>query len=235
MDRAAKVRGVVRACALGVIVALAALSPAPAHAYQPPDQGAAALAGEVQLDVDQFGVGGVVRPGDWCGVRVRVTDTAPKQREIVIQVSVPDADSDHVLVQREITTNPGVPQGTWMYLRLPAMFRPGDAFNVSAYEAVETPGAGLKPGRLLGTNRLISKQVVEPTTGLLAVVGPKDFGLRRYSARSQGGSASYPPFGHEVTEILSGLTPEKLPDRWMGYAPFEIVVWGQGNPGELRA
>jgi len=220
---------------IGIAGAIGLLALARPGVAQPPAPAFGGPAGEVQLEVEQFGMGNTVRPGDWAGVRVRVTDSAPKQREVVIQMTVTDADSDRALIQREITTNPGVPQGTWLYARLPAGFRTGEALNISAYEAVEVAGEGLRPGRLLGTNRLVSKRVVEPTTSLMAVIGPKTFGLNRYSDRP-GSQSPYPPFGHELVEIVSGMAPgESMPDRWIGYEPFGVLVWGGGNPSELRA
>jgi hypothetical protein len=79
--------------------------------------------GEVKLQVERFGVGGLSRPGEWAGIRIRFLDSSPKQRDIIIRLSGLDPDGDTPLVQREITANPGVWQSTWMYCRLPFWFK----------------------------------------------------------------------------------------------------------------
>lgn len=198
-------------------------------------------AGEVKLEVERFGVANVSRPGDWIGVRVVVTDSAPKQREVVVRVSTVDPDGDRPTAQRAITTNPGVRQGVWLYFRLPAWFGTGDNVEVAAFEAVEEAkgeptitrtGDGYAAGRLLGRGRFGAKKLAIPGTALNAVLGPKSFGLTRYDLGASGlGSDSYAAFGHERIGVESGLTTDDLPDKWMGLAEFDVIVWGAGEPG----
>ena len=40
--------------------------------------------------------------------------------------------------------------------------------------------------------------------------------------------------GHEVTEIVEGLTAADLPDRWQGLACFDAIAWIGADIGELR-
>lgn len=194
-------------------------------------------AADLKLEVERFGVAGVVRPGSWVGVRVVVQDSAAKPRELVIRLSHPDVDGDEPLNQREIATNPGVRQGVWLYLRLPAGFKPGDGLTLAAYEAVESAaaggGRGLQGGRLLARARVTTRNAVSSVVALAAVVGNKSFGLLRLGTRLDNTDAA--PFGHELTRVESGLSPAELPDRWQGLAAFDFLVWGGGDPGELRA
>ncbi len=192
---------------------------------------------DLKLDVERFGVAGVVRPGGWIGLRVVIQDSSAKPRELVIRLSHPDVDGDEPLNQREIATNPGVRQGVWIYLRLPAGYKPGDGLTLAAYEAVESPGASggraLQGGRLLARARVTSRNAVSSVVGLAGVVGNKSFGLLRLGLRLDNTDAA--PFGQELTRVESGLSPAELPDRWQGLAAFDFLVWGGGDPGELRA
>lgn len=218
-----------------------ALPAAPAHAQDaPPD--AAALAQEIQSEVrvelERFGVGKAPRPGDWAGIRLRLLDSAAQGRDVLVRLTIPDADGDRAVVQREITLNPGVWQSLWLYAALPASFGPNDVLPVQVFQALEAPEVpgGFRPGRLLGSFSLSlrgQQQVIDPTIGLIGVVGPRSMGLRQYAVRGPGGEP-WAPIGHELTEIITGLTPAELPDRWFGLMPFDAIVWGAGDPSELR-
>jgi len=39
---------------------------------------------------------------------------------------------------------------------------------------------------------------------------------------------------HELVDVQGGLTPEQFPDRWMGLASTEVIVWERGDPADLR-
>src|SRR5262245_25031235 len=123
-----------------------------------------ASAGEIQISCAWFGVGGVVRAGDWVGLRLGIKDTSDRQREVLIRIPLTDPDGDHPLYERSMTTNPGVTQPLWVYLRLPAGFRQNDLLTVQAFAAVEqggpAPGPSDRPerygyaaGQLLGPTR----------------------------------------------------------------------------------
>lgn len=69
-----------------------------------------AVPDEVRIDVGEFGVGNIARSGDWCGIRLKLTDSASKQREVLVGVTIPDADADLPVYSRVLTLNPGVAQ-----------------------------------------------------------------------------------------------------------------------------
>lgn len=217
---------------LGVVVSLLIVPAAIAQTEAP---------SEIQIEVERFGVGGSIRPGDWTGVRIRLNDSAPKAREVALRLSPRvDPDGDEPIYQRDVTTNPGQWQGAWLYWRVPHWFDSTDVVVISAYEALEAgstdrTGAiavGTAPaGRLLGQIRVTPKGYVPADVGLLGMVGNRPMGLLRYGVRNQG--ERWRPLGHELQEYVS-MTPAELPDRWMGYAPFESIVWGTGEPGEVR-
>jgi hypothetical protein len=197
--------------------------------------------GEVRLELERFGVGGAPRAGDWVGIRLRLLDTAPRQRDVLVRLSFPDPDGDQAVIQRSLTLNPGVWQSIWLYTRLPFSFGPNDIIPAGVHEAAEADpaedvsGTGLRPARLLARSLLSlrgSQQVLDPHVGLIGVIGSSTMGLRLYSLREPSGGWSL--LGHEATEVVPGLTPADLPDRWYGLAPFEALIWGAGDPAELR-
>ena len=53
-----------------------------------------AQAQTVQLEAGAIGVGNMARLGDWAGVEIEFTDSAPTQRELIIQIEGTDSDGD---------------------------------------------------------------------------------------------------------------------------------------------
>src|SRR5262245_45470236 len=200
--------------------------------------GAAQLSGmEVKVELERFGVGNMARRGEWCGIRVRIMDSATKQRELVVRLAGYDPDGDTPVYQREVSANPGVWQGIWLYCRLPFNDKAAPLV-VSAYEAVEGTTdagvAGYRAGRLVGRLQLnpLGSSVLPKTDGLIGMMGSRYLGLRNYALRPNG--EAWHPMNHEVWEIATGINPADLPDRWLGLVPFEALVWGQGEISELR-
>lgn len=199
--------------------------------------------GEVRLNVERFGVGDVVRPGEWSGIRIKFFDSAAKQRDIILRLAGPDPDGDTSLSQRELTANPGVWQSSWLYLRLPFWFNSTDALTLSAYEALDAEGqqgpeistTGFRPGRLLGRVQIAPRggmNVVEPSVALAGVIGTGGYGMLQYSTRIN--AAPWTPLAHELLQVTPRMEPGELPDRWQGLASYSALVWGAGEPSELR-
>lgn len=215
---------------------------APASANIGPN-GSAASAGpplassEVRIESDVFGVGKTVRPGDWAGVRLMLTDRSDRPRNVTVRLWVPDPDGDTTLVQREITLNPGVSQSVWLYTRLPWRLDHGTSFNVTAHLPIDAAAdaaqrVGVPTGRQIGAARVLPTRVVLDHVGLIGVVGRAPAGgLSAYSIRPDG--AEYSGTANEVTEIITDIRPADLPDRWLGYAPYEAIVWLEGHPDTI--
>jgi hypothetical protein len=191
---------------------------------------------EVQIEAKSIGVGGVLRPGDWGGVRLVITDTAERPREVLIRVTLRDADGDRVMYETNLATNPGVPLSHWTYLYLPARFRAKDAMSVQAFAAIEQTGSGASQatytaGRLLGSGFIVPQNVGDRTRGLIGIVGRFPMGLTKY--------AGFPPNiaglpgSHEASDIVNRLDADAMPDRWMGLASFDTIVWNEPAPGSL--
>jgi len=190
---------------------------------------------EVDIEVERFGVGRVARVGDWAGIRIRVRDKSSRPREVLVRIRSTDSDGDYPVAQRDMTTNPNVWQGLWLYQRLPYSFQNGDTLLVTCSEAVETGTAGsgeYRPGRRLGQIRIAAQGLAESSRGLAAIVGTRHMGLAGYTVSvGNGATAAY---GHEPLEPVTGLTPDELPDRWVGLMAFDVLIWGSGEPAELR-
>ncbi len=185
-------------------------------------------ASEVEIAVERFGVSDQVRPADWAGVRIAVTDLVGKTRNSVVRMAYEDADGDTVYLQRTVTINANKTVGFWLYGLMPPDVA-SRVFVVTAHEA-DTSAADdeLRVGRQIGATRIQPTTTIPEGMGLIAVVGRNPVGLDAYattapkSARRSGG---FPPTGHELTRILVGVSPSEFPDRWMGLAPLEAIVW----------
>lgn len=195
-----------------------------------------AIPDEVRIEVGEFGVGNIARSGDWCGIRLKLTDSAAKQREVLVGITIPDSDADLPVYSRLLTLNPGVSQDAWFYGRLPFTFNPGEGLLVQVHEprSDDSSAVGARPGRLLARKIVTSTgRVAEANRGLFAVIGTNEMGLRQYATMA-GGGQPWPALGHEVTDSAQGLSVRSLPDRWLGWAPFEAVFWGD-SPGGADA
>jgi len=237
---------ILRALVLAITLAASFGLPATARAQGTAAPGAAPItSGEVKIELESFGLGNVARVGDWTGIRLKITDTGSKSRDLIIRIAGLDFDGDTPLYQRVIASNPGSPMSVWMYVRLPFSFNQTSGLPVYAYEASEETGEGAddasggrRAGRLLGFTELRSTGTVrEAPQALIAVVGPQapPLGLNAYSLTSGGSplSRGVNPAAHEVTDIVQQLNPAALPDRWTGLESFDAVVWAQGDPVQL--
>ncbi len=194
----------------------------------------------VQLEAGSVGVGNMARLGDWAGVKIEFTDSAPTQRELIIQIEGRDTDGDTPLHQRTVTSNPGVTQRTWLYLWIPGSYEPRQALVVSAYEAIDLDAeTAARTGVSYRRGQLLGRQEIQPTRAFLSpeiatglVIGRRVGGISEYSRRAQG-SELFLPAGHEVTEFATDLEPDDLPDRWAGLSQFENIIWTTGNPADL--
>lgn len=191
--------------------------------------------GEVQVTASWFGVGGVARPGEWTGIRLSIRDSADRQREVLVRVSVPDADGDVAQYESVLTTNPGVDQQHWVYVMLPVRLRAQDVVQAQVFAAIDRPGveagrSGVVAGRLLGAGRLQPRQVLSRGDGLIGVVGSRPMGLTRYSGIP---GVIGLPGSHERSELVLRLDADALPDRWLGLSGYEVVVWNEGSPASL--
>ncbi len=228
-----------RILTLTLAIALCAC-PFTAQGQQTP---AGSRASQVRMEVDQLGVGGIVRPGTSMGIRLRLTDTATKPREVVVRVQMRDSDGDLPVYCRVAALNPGVAQPVWVYAPLAFAPEAMKSVLVSVYEVADGGLEAALRGRLgplLGQVQVgegataggRSMNVAPTGTAMLARIGTRPMGLDRFTRAV--GSEKFPPFAHEAVQVVEIRTPAELPDSWLGLAPFDTIVWGSGEPGDVR-
>ncbi|MBL0926149.1 MAG: hypothetical protein IBJ11_00665 [Phycisphaerales bacterium] len=224
---------VAAAALLGIARSLAAQEPAP----PPPLSGetkpeaATGIPGGVEIELERFGAGDVVRPGEWAAIRVALRDLGAKPRAVIVRVITKDDDGDQPSYQRRITVNPGRAQATWLFVRMPWNLERSSIFSIAANELNEdadplTPGA---VGRLLGLRRVSPAAVAAAERSMIGVIGSATLGLSQYALRGPGAGEDYLT-SHEAAELVTGLTARSMPDSWEGLAGFEAILWS-GNIG----
>lgn len=221
-----------------LILCLLALPGAPIAAAQ--DEPAAPAAPEspdaISIDAKPFGVGNVVRRGEWAGIRLVVTDSATRPRGVALRFHMRDDDGDTELAERRVILNPNRQEGVWLYVRLPWQVSQQSVFTVTAHELVETGGDVGQPvvGRQLGATRIQPSQVQDADADLFGVIGRRSLGLSQYeNAAAQIGTTGRLEISHEEIHVVAGLKPEELPDYWEGLAQFSVIVWDEGEPSKL--
>ncbi|UYV11348.1 MAG: hypothetical protein NCW75_08530 [Phycisphaera sp.] len=226
----------IRSGLIGVVLAVGLLAgPAVLAQDADPDDPAAALGigqGEVAIDAVEFGLGDVVRPGSWTGLRLAITDRGVRQRELLVRIEVKDADGDTTEYERGLASNPGQRQEIWTYLRMPFRFRTGDRLLARVYEAEQTDTASPRAGRMVGEAYLSPRGLVSAETGMIGVVGSRTAGLTAYG---DGQDKPYDTRLHEPIAVATRLNPATMPDAWAGLSQYDVFVWTQDEPVTLGA
>jgi hypothetical protein len=209
---------------LGVLVAAGAITAA-AAAQVDPDAG-------VGVELEQFGVGNAYRPGSVTAILLTLTSNLEEAESCWVQWEVPNAEGDVAEYGRSISLSPGLATPVWLYAPLPPHTRSSDVWTVRVFE--ERNG---QRRRELGGTRisadLVSALRHETERGLIAVIGRSRMGLDGYG-NPDPTLRPNPPGAHEDTRIVSGISPQELPDRWEAFLEFEAVVWSDALPQQLR-
>jgi hypothetical protein len=190
--------------------------------------------GEVSVRAESFGLGWQIRHGEWAMLRVAVTDRGDRLREVAVRASLPDADGDRTVAERIVATAPGEPRGVALYFRLPYWYgRQGmSGVQVTVDEVLDTGPEGALLGRRLGGTIVSHRGLLHEQIGLIGVVGGSTAGLHQYRQSAFSNSLNSAG-GHERTELVQGLEPLDLPDRWMGLAGLDALVWTAGPSAQL--
>ncbi len=181
----------------------------------------------VTVEMQQFGLGGVARPGTMTPIRLNLTDSGSRPRRVQVQWTVEDSDGDQALYAREMTLNPGLPNETWLYIHLPFTADSGTTFDVTVIELDEQG----REGANVAATRFRPPRVLDPVEGVIGVVGTSTANLNQYDQwPGLRGEASS---GHEFLRALTGLRFRDLPDRWMGLDLLRTLVVMEGDPSVL--
>lgn len=219
-----------------------ALGPAPRAHAQAPDSAAPAPVGatsapqqvsrgEVAIRVEAFGVGDTIREGDWAGIRLALTDSADKPRDLAVQLHLPDGDGDTPLFTRIVTLSPGQEVGVWLYAPMPWAIRQGSALRVSV-SRVESRESGVVIGEQVAWAPIAARRVTTAANSLAAVIGQNALGLEQYAITHRERDDN--PGANEITETITALTPEVLPDAWQGWGAYSTILWSDGEPDRLQ-
>jgi len=187
--------------------------------------------GEIHIEVESFGVGNLVRPGSWAGIRFVLTDSAVRPRDVAIRLSIRDGDGDTLVPQRVVTLSPGQPRGVWLYARLPWSFTAGTILELSVNEADFVEGGPTTIGRQLGGKRISAIGVAEEDDRLIGIIGGQAMGLDGYARITSPVTGL--PAAHEAAKLVPQLLVPALPDHWVGFDAFDTIVWAHAPPAAL--
>lgn len=174
-----------------------------------------------------FGIGGQCRAGSITAAAVTVyfVGTEPQRARVVW--NVPDPDGDIANISRELTLNPGS-NPVWLYAPLDFQTRAGSIAEFIVYEFDDNG----RPRSQLAARNVGMGSVLSPYVGMIGVVGFESANLEWYAQTWQPGETQ-PAAAQEPLQIVRGIAPGSLPDRWMGFDALEALVWVEGNPLDL--
>ena len=194
--------------------------------------GAMQPAEDVEVEVEQFGVGNAYRPGAITAMRLVLISSLDEPTPVWVQWEVPNAEGDIAEYGRSVVLNPGSRELLWLYAPLSPHTLDQTRWTVRVFEERD----GVRRRELGGDPRISPARSgaarVELDTGMIAVVGRARMRLEDYS--NSWNSRTNPPGAHESTRIISGIAPQAMPDRWEGLSAFEAVVWSDALPQQLR-
>ncbi len=182
---------------------------------------------QVSIDLVAFGVGDCHRPGDFAAVRFAITSGLGEPVTAEIALEGEDANGDIVEYIREVPLNPGQRVERWIYPRLPPSAGPDldRIWPVRVYRLEEG-----RRTREIGAVRVTAASGTSPSfpvrldQDLIHVVGDRSLGLEAYGVRARG--EDFPAALNALTHVASGLAPREFPDRWLGWAATQAIVWG---------
>jgi hypothetical protein len=200
-----------------------------------------ANAQSVNVELTSFGVANMMRPGDWIGIKVKLTADSVEPITAEVSWEVPNADGDICENTRVVTLAGGQTIEKWLYARLPPSAQPFDVqsmpwtvrvFKLEDGRRVSEIGAT----RISGQTATNGSIAVEMTQDLILVLGDRKLGLEQYQD-TLFPEYQMPPGLQARTILASGASLSDLPDRWQGLAPFSAIVWCDSDrrPAQLSS
>ncbi|MEZ0265181.1 MAG: hypothetical protein ACAI43_10675, partial [Phycisphaerae bacterium] len=201
--------------------------------------------GQARGEVESIGFGGLVRPGCWTPMVVRLTPTTGNIFEGRIEVVQEDLDRDNVIFTRQIvlqgnTASSGDKAQTfWMYF-MPQPNR-GERAVINSSTTRDELNKIIKVRLTSESGKELAKIPITQTVTLADPLG-------RSSARGQKvvltvGKEHFPRFDEyqgmlglteDVAVVTVGDLAKGLPDDVIGYEAIDAVVWSDANPEELN-
>lgn len=181
----------------------------------------------VTIGLDAFGLGGWWRPGSLTPVRLSINYAGNKPLQPAMVVwEQHDGDGDIQEISQIVALNPGH-NAVWLYIPVRYPTTAATIWDVIVYE-YENDQRGIQ----LAAKRLTANsQPRSEDHAIIGIVGMRPANVSDYIITGQFRES--PPTAHEVTDVLSNLSVEQLPDRWMGLDMLEALIWTQGEPSQL--
>jgi len=181
----------------------------------------------VSASVESFGLAGWWREGSLAPVRLSLSYSGarPIQPALVVWEQR-DADGDIAEFAQVVALNPGR-NSIWLYLPTRFGADASTIWDVIVYDFTDDR----RGGQLAAIRVTASSRPHAPDRAIFGIVGMRTANLTDYIFTGQ--NREQPPTAHEPIEVLSNLQVEQLPDRWMGYAMLDVLVWTQGEPARL--
>lgn len=201
-----------------------------------------ARAADVQVELLSYGVGNAARPGDWIGIRLRLTSVATDVQTVEVVWELPNADGDTVGNSRTVNLSAGASVERWIYGRLPpnsqAQAITGNASLIRLYEVDERRRriADLGSVPISGATAATSSLPVDQLSDLALVMGDVRIGLDSYAPRGGMAGSGVPSSMNSAMVVVTGVGPRDLPDRWLGLKQYGVIVWADGTrlPSQLE-
>lgn len=182
---------------------------------------------EVEITVRNFGLGGVCRQGSQAGIQVNVNYTGTDPVRAMVVLGIPDSDGDVVDNSREITLNPGN-NPIWLYTPINYQINTSTIWEVVVYALDKKGGLGSR----IGATNIRPATILDSYTSLIGLIGSDAANLEMYN-QTWPNNSRRPVTGYEWINILRGISPADLCDRWMGLEELEALVWTDGDPLQL--
>ncbi|MCA9311684.1 MAG: hypothetical protein KDA21_10795, partial [Phycisphaerales bacterium] len=199
---------------------------------------------EVLITVEQYGVGGVIRPGGYAGIRIGLRDKQTDPRDVAVRLHIPDPDGDTVLEEKQVSIGGDIAGGAlWLYGVIPPTFSAGDYLTVTVHELNDGT-----VGRQIASLRPTASTLVDLVSdrrgsdvGMIGVIVDNDGlgqrasvpGLSHYENPMQFVAQRDLVVQHQPFKVVSSIDVGLLPDRWMGLEPYEVLVWSGIDPSSL--
>jgi len=197
-------------------------------------------------EVESIGFGGIVRPGCWTPMVIRLTPTTGNNFEGRIEVVQEDLDRDNVIFTRQIVLQGNSASGGeraqtfWMYF-IPQPNR-GERSQISGSTTRDELNKIIKVRLTSDSGKELAKLPITQTVTLADELGKSNTHRGQKIVLSVGKEhfARFDEYQQmsglteDVTAVTVGDLAKGLPDDVIGYDGIDAIVWSDANPEELN-
>ena len=177
---------------------------------------------EVRLSLAPGDLGwqGVVRPGGWMPLRLTLENRSAQPRQVRCAWIVSDADGDRAQLEREVTLSPDRVQTVWLYAPITYATTPSTTWRVQVVDDATDQALAFETFR--------PPALLDSDIAMIASTSASHLGLAPYIRDTFAGQRGFRDTNwtqHEEVELVRGVLPDQLPDRWHGYAALQALIW----------